>query len=94
MTTAVRNMIINDGRRVHVQIGDDLVSILPENIVTKRCIDKVEREINDYGMSETVAVVFKNGHRAKLRLYMDRPKPVMPDALKEFHATCIMVYDL
>lgn len=90
----IRNMVINDGCRVLVEVGDNLVNILPGNIVAKRCIEKIDREIDYYGMSEFVQVTFKNGHRARLKLFMDRPVPVLPDTLKEFHATCIMVYDL
>lgn len=87
-------LVINDGKRLLLQVGDDIVNIMPPNLVARKCVKKVTRIINDYTFSELVSVEFKNGHKAELELHLDRPAMIRPGALKEFQATCIMVYDL
>lgn len=92
MDTMYFSTLMNDGKGLYYDFGDNVINILPAN-VRPQSIDRVERYENMDTQSTVLAVKFTNGHVANLKLRIDRGGVRVED-LKEFQARCIMIHDI
>ena len=94
MATMQINQLMNDGRGLWYDHGDNVINILPPNVKPKS-IENVERYECHETRSSYLAVKFGNGHVAVLRVCIDEQgKGIATEDLKEFQARCIMIHDI
>lgn len=96
MSVGIPPITIFSGDQLMVHRGggksEYMCDLLPMGVAPS--IDKVSRAQNVETMLEHVEVLFKNGHRATLRLIPYAADPVNDDWLQEFQAKCLMIHDL